>query len=156
MVSAQMIMEIGMCAARKRNALCGMAAVWAAWAVPAWAEMRIEAAKITGGDLWVIGYADDPDVEITLDGRYPQRTDSSPPRCETNSSKPTLKPLVTADHFGPWALSALMTLSVISTRGLENNTTSPCRIKSNFSLSKICLTALFARSTIDAVSSFLR
>ena len=77
MVSVQMIMEIGMCAARKRNALCGMAAVWAAWAAPARAEMRIEAAKITGGDLWVIGYADDPDVEITLDGRYPQRTDSN-------------------------------------------------------------------------------
>ena len=38
--------------------------------------MRIEAAKITGGDLWIIGYADDPNTEITLDGQFPQRTDS--------------------------------------------------------------------------------
>ncbi|MEE7502486.1 collagen-like protein [Methylobacterium mesophilicum] len=54
-----------------------MLALSAACAVPAHAgDMRIEAAKITGGDLWIIGYADDPGVEITLDGQFPHRTDS--------------------------------------------------------------------------------
>ncbi|MCJ2073761.1 collagen-like protein [Methylobacterium sp. J-030] len=77
MVVAQIIMDIVMCAARKRHAVRWIAAGWAAWVAPACAEMRIEAAKITGGDLWIIGYADDPDVEITLDGRFPQRTDSN-------------------------------------------------------------------------------
>ncbi|MEL6060675.1 MULTISPECIES: collagen-like protein [unclassified Methylobacterium] len=64
-------------AARKRNAAYGVAALSIAWAAPAQAEMRIEAAKITGGDLWIIGYADDPDTEITLDGQFPHRTDSN-------------------------------------------------------------------------------
>ena len=72
-----MIMDLAMRAARRRNVVFGMVAVWTAWAAPAWAEMRIEAAKITGGDLWIIGYADDPDTEITLDGQFPQRTDSN-------------------------------------------------------------------------------
>ena len=63
--------------ARRRNVVFGIAAVWIAWALPAWAEMRIEAAKITGGDLWIIGYADDPNTEITLDGWFPQRTDGN-------------------------------------------------------------------------------
>lgn len=62
---------------RERWALCSMLALSAACALPARAaEMRIEAAKITGGDLWIIGYADDPGVEITLDGQFPHRTDS--------------------------------------------------------------------------------
>jgi hypothetical protein len=43
---------------------------------PAAADMRIEAAKITAGDLWVLGNTGEPDTDITLDGRFPQRTDS--------------------------------------------------------------------------------
>ncbi|MCJ2059076.1 collagen-like protein [Methylobacterium sp. J-048] len=43
---------------------------------PAKADMRIEAAKITAGDLWVLGNAGEPDADITLDGRFSQRTDS--------------------------------------------------------------------------------
>ncbi|MGE8125818.1 Collagen triple helix repeat-containing protein [Methylobacterium sp. UNC300MFChir4.1] len=62
---------------RERWALCSMLALSAACGLPARAaDMRIEAAKITGGDLWIIGYADDPGVEITLDGQFPHRTDS--------------------------------------------------------------------------------
>ena len=70
-------MIIAMRPARQRLALCWMIAVASAWAAPVRAEMRIEAAKITGGDLWIIGYADDPDTEITLDGKFPQRTDGN-------------------------------------------------------------------------------
>ncbi|WP_331302027.1 collagen-like protein [Methylobacterium oryzae] len=62
---------------RERWALCSMLVLTAACTGAAQAEdMRIEAAKITGGDLWIIGYADDPGVEITLDGQFPHRTDS--------------------------------------------------------------------------------
>ncbi|SDA32740.1 Collagen triple helix repeat-containing protein [Methylobacterium sp. UNC378MF] len=62
---------------RKRTALWSILALSAACPVPTQAaDMRIEAAKITGGDLWIIGYADDPGVEITLDGQFPQRTDN--------------------------------------------------------------------------------
>ena len=61
---------------RERWALCSMLVLSAACTAPARAaDMRIEAAKITGGDLWIIGYADDPGVEITLDGQFPHRTD---------------------------------------------------------------------------------
>ena len=42
---------------------------------PVVAEIRVEAAKITGGELWVLGSADEADAEITLDGRFPTRTD---------------------------------------------------------------------------------
>ena len=52
------------------------------------------------------------------------------------------------------APSALMTRSVMSTRGLAN--TASCRIRSYFSWSKICLTTLLARSRTPASSSFLR
>lgn len=62
---------------RERWALCSMLVLTAACTGAAQAgDMRIEAAKITGGDLWIIGYADDPGVEITLDGQFPHRTDS--------------------------------------------------------------------------------
>ncbi|MBE7204588.1 MAG: collagen-like protein, partial [Parafilimonas terrae] len=63
-------------ALRTRRALYSLMIASAACPVPAQAEMRIEAAKITGGDLWIIGYADDPDTEITVDDGFPQRTDS--------------------------------------------------------------------------------
>ena len=63
-------------ALRTRRALYSLMIASATCPVPAQAEMRIEAAKITGGDLWIIGYADDPDTEITLDDGFPQRTDS--------------------------------------------------------------------------------
>ncbi|MCJ2141771.1 collagen-like protein [Methylobacterium sp. E-066] len=43
---------------------------------PAKADMRIEAAKITAGDLWVLGNAGEPDTDITLDGQFSQRTDN--------------------------------------------------------------------------------
>ena len=39
------------------------------------AGIKVEAAKITGGELWILGYSDEPDTEITLDGWFPQRTD---------------------------------------------------------------------------------
>ncbi|SFM75207.1 Collagen triple helix repeat-containing protein [Methylobacterium pseudosasicola] len=42
---------------------------------PAKADMRIEAAKITAGDLWVLGNAGEPDTDITLDDKFSQRTD---------------------------------------------------------------------------------
>src|SRR5574337_13616 len=51
-------------------------------------------------------------------------------------------------------LSALITLSVMSTRGPAK--TASCRIRSYFSPSKICLITLFARSTMAAVSSLRR
>jgi hypothetical protein len=51
-------------------------------------------------------------------------------------------------------VEALMTLSVMSTRGPAN--TRSCRIRSYFSVSKICLMTLLARSTTAASSSFLR
>ena len=72
-----MTLGIAMRARRERRpALWSMLILSGACALPAQADMRIEAAKITGGDLWIIGYADDPGAEITLDGRFPQRTDS--------------------------------------------------------------------------------
>lgn len=43
---------------------------------PACADVKVEDAKITGGYLWVLGYTDEPDSEITLDGKFPQRTDA--------------------------------------------------------------------------------
>lgn len=46
------------------------------WIAPAKADMRIEAAKITAGDLWVLGNAGEPGAEITLDGKFSQRTDT--------------------------------------------------------------------------------
>jgi hypothetical protein len=60
---------------RKHSLACAICALSAAWSVEARADMRIEAAKITGGDLWIIGYADDPNVEITLDDQFARRTD---------------------------------------------------------------------------------
>jgi len=72
-----MMIDFAMRTLRQRYALCWIGALGAVWVAPVRAEMRIEAAKITGGDLWIIGSADDPDTEITLDGRFTQRTDSS-------------------------------------------------------------------------------
>jgi len=51
-------------------------AVSMVYIVPAKADMRIEAAKITAGDLWILGNAGEPDSDITLDGQFSQRTDS--------------------------------------------------------------------------------
>lgn len=48
----------------------------ATYAMPAYADVKVEDAKITGGYLWVLGYADEPDSEITLDGKFPQHTDA--------------------------------------------------------------------------------
>ena len=43
---------------------------------PAFAAIQVEAAKITGGELWVLGSVDEPNTEITLDGQFAHRTDS--------------------------------------------------------------------------------
>src|SRR4051794_21354981 len=45
-------------------------------APPARAGLQILAAKIVAGELWVLGAVDEPEAEITLDGRFPQKTDS--------------------------------------------------------------------------------
>ena len=44
---------------------------------PAQAEIRVLAAKITGGELWVLGSADAVEAEITLDERFTGKTDKS-------------------------------------------------------------------------------
>ena len=44
-------------------------------ATPALADVRVQAAKITGGELWVLGSVDEPDAEITLDGQFARKTD---------------------------------------------------------------------------------
>jgi hypothetical protein len=79
---------------------------------------------------------------------------SSPPSRSMMSrsrTSPTLqRPLLAA----AWALSALITLSVMSTFGLQN--TASCRMRSYFSVSKICLMTRLVRSTTVASSSFLR
>lgn len=41
----------------------------------AYADIKIQGAKITGGDLWVVGSINEPDTEITLDGQFQRRTD---------------------------------------------------------------------------------
>lgn len=42
---------------------------------PARAEIAISAAKITGGELWVLGSTGETDAEISLDGQFTGRTD---------------------------------------------------------------------------------
>lgn len=42
---------------------------------PGFAAIQIEAAKITGGELWILGSVDEPNVEITLNGQFAHRTD---------------------------------------------------------------------------------
>ncbi len=44
-------------------------------ATPAQARIQIEAARITGGELWILGSTDEPDAEITLDRQFPTKTD---------------------------------------------------------------------------------
>ncbi|MBY0296947.1 MAG: hypothetical protein K2X71_13075, partial [Methylobacterium sp.] len=44
-------------------------------APPARAEIQILAAKIAAGELWVLGSADEPNAEISLDERFAARTD---------------------------------------------------------------------------------
>jgi hypothetical protein len=39
------------------------------------AEIKIEAAKITGGELWILGHSDELDTEVLLDGRFSQKSD---------------------------------------------------------------------------------
>ncbi|QGY02146.1 collagen-like protein [Methylobacterium mesophilicum SR1.6/6] len=39
------------------------------------AEIKIEAAKITGGELWILGHSDELDAEVLLDGRFSQKSD---------------------------------------------------------------------------------
>src|SRR3954453_21745631 len=43
---------------------------------PALAAFQVEAAKITAGELWVLGSVDEPDAEITLDGQFARKTDA--------------------------------------------------------------------------------
>ncbi|KMO28406.1 hypothetical protein VQ02_31735, partial [Methylobacterium variabile] len=45
-------------------------------AAPARAEIQVLAARITAGELWVLGAADDPEAEVSLDGRFATRADS--------------------------------------------------------------------------------
>ena len=52
-----------------------MAIIAAASIAPALAAIQVEAAKITGGELWVLGSVDEPNVEITLDGQFGHQTD---------------------------------------------------------------------------------
>ncbi len=61
---------------RWQSVRCFSAGLIAACVTPAYADLRVEDAKITGGYLWVLGYADEPDSEITLDGKFTQRTDT--------------------------------------------------------------------------------
>lgn len=56
--------------------MCLSASLIATCMMPAYADVKVEDAKITGGYLWVLGYADEPDSEITLDGKFPQHTDT--------------------------------------------------------------------------------
>ena len=65
-----------MCLSRRRSIGLQIFAAAILGIVPARADMRIEAAKITAGELWVLGNAGEPDTGITLDGQFPQRTDS--------------------------------------------------------------------------------
>ncbi len=52
------------------------AAVFLMCTTPALAEIKILAARITEGDLVVIGAIDTPDTEVTLDGRFTATTDA--------------------------------------------------------------------------------
>jgi hypothetical protein len=42
---------------------------------PASARIQIEAARITGGELWILGSVDEPEAEITLDHKFPTKAD---------------------------------------------------------------------------------
>ncbi len=42
---------------------------------PAYARIQVEAARITGGELWILGSTDEPEAEITLDRRFPTKAD---------------------------------------------------------------------------------
>ena len=65
-----------MCLSRRYGSVFPVFAALIVCIAPAKADMRIDAAKITAGDLWVLGNTGEPDTDITLDGRFPQRTDS--------------------------------------------------------------------------------
>jgi len=40
------------------------------------AEFAIHGARIAAGDLWVLGEVDEPNVAVTLDDSFTERTDS--------------------------------------------------------------------------------
>lgn len=42
---------------------------------PAAARIQVEAARITGGELWILGSTDEPEAEMTLDGKFPTKAD---------------------------------------------------------------------------------
>jgi hypothetical protein len=65
-----------MCLSRRYGSVFPVFAALIVCIAPAKADMRIDAAKITAGDLWVLGNTGEPDTDITLDDRFPQRTDS--------------------------------------------------------------------------------
>jgi hypothetical protein len=44
-------------------------------AAPALAEIKVSGARITEGQLWVLGQADEPNAPVTLDGAFEQTTD---------------------------------------------------------------------------------
>lgn len=72
---AAMLQGVGNVARRAfRSVLAALAGAGLS-AAPAAAEIQILAAKITGGELWVLGSADATDAEISLDERFRQRTD---------------------------------------------------------------------------------
>jgi hypothetical protein len=58
-----------------RARVVGGLAALLGWTPSAHADIKVEGAKITGGDLWIVGSVDEPDTEISLDGRFQRRTD---------------------------------------------------------------------------------
>jgi hypothetical protein len=67
----------GRVAVRRWSSRIGAAALVAAVATPASAEIAIVDAHIGQGDLWVTGQADEPETEIVLDDSFTSRTDAS-------------------------------------------------------------------------------
>ena len=62
---------------RRWSSRIGAAALVAAVATPASAEIASVDAHIGQGDLWVTGQADEPETEIVLDDSFTSRTDAS-------------------------------------------------------------------------------
>src|SRR4051812_13748728 len=60
---------------RYRTPASALIAVVAA-ATPALAEIEIIGARITGGDLWIVGRSDHPASQVTLDDLFTETSDS--------------------------------------------------------------------------------
>jgi len=59
-----------------RRCLAAFMMIVAAAAVDGRAEFSIHGARIAEGDLWVVGQVNEPDVAVTLDDSFTERTDS--------------------------------------------------------------------------------